>query len=183
MHNTRLSRLSPPPPWPTNAGALNAKRLAGFKERVLAMAADPELPPFLYGSHYSNAGTVRRACHGRADLVWAPPATRSALHEPQALAWKITRTCADACMHARAQTHACTCVCAPTSSRVQQPPPAGFVLSAAVGALHFPGQTPARRSLGPRRPAVPLGGSHVEQLPGQLLRCVYAWVCVHGLFC
>ncbi|KAK6144048.1 hypothetical protein DH2020_020868 [Rehmannia glutinosa] len=39
-------------------GALNAERLQKFQERYSSLE-DPVIPKFLYGSHYSTAGTVR----------------------------------------------------------------------------------------------------------------------------
>ena len=39
-------------------GALDEKRLQFFLERFDTMTADPDIPPFHYGSHYSSAGTV-----------------------------------------------------------------------------------------------------------------------------
>lgn len=39
-------------------GALNEKRLAGFKERYEGLKMDPETPPFHYGTHYSSAAIV-----------------------------------------------------------------------------------------------------------------------------
>lgn len=38
-------------------GALNPERLASFMERFQSFV-DPEIPPFMYGSHYSNSGSV-----------------------------------------------------------------------------------------------------------------------------
>ena len=38
-------------------GALNEERLEGFLERYHAMEGG-DIPPFMYGSHYSNVGTV-----------------------------------------------------------------------------------------------------------------------------
>ena len=38
-------------------GALNAERLAMFKERYAMMPDTPETPKFLYGTHYSTPGT------------------------------------------------------------------------------------------------------------------------------
>jgi hypothetical protein len=38
-------------------GALNSDRLAAFMERYKSFE-DPEIPPFMYGSHYSNSGSV-----------------------------------------------------------------------------------------------------------------------------
>lgn len=37
---------------------MNPKRLAAFKERSRSLAQDPDMPPFLYGSHYSSAAAV-----------------------------------------------------------------------------------------------------------------------------
>lgn len=39
-------------------GALDEKRLQFFMERYDTLTADPDIPPFHYGSHYSSAGTV-----------------------------------------------------------------------------------------------------------------------------
>ena len=39
-------------------GALDEKRLQFFLERYDTLTADPDIPPFHYGSHYSSAGTV-----------------------------------------------------------------------------------------------------------------------------
>ncbi|KAH3744448.1 neurobeachin 2 [Pelomyxa schiedti] len=40
-------------------GALNPNRLEAFQERCKTFAeSDPDIPPFLYGSHYSSAGIV-----------------------------------------------------------------------------------------------------------------------------
>ena len=39
-------------------GALNEERLEGFMERYNAMEEDGPIPRFMYGSHYSNVGTV-----------------------------------------------------------------------------------------------------------------------------
>ncbi|EIE23680.1 beach-domain-containing protein [Coccomyxa subellipsoidea C-169] len=39
-------------------GALNEKRLQFFRERYDSLQADPDVPPFHYGSHYSAAGVV-----------------------------------------------------------------------------------------------------------------------------
>ncbi|KAK9905588.1 hypothetical protein WJX75_002584 [Coccomyxa subellipsoidea] len=39
-------------------GALNEKRLHFFRERYDSLQADPDVPPFHYGSHYSAAGVV-----------------------------------------------------------------------------------------------------------------------------
>ena len=39
-------------------GALNPERLEGFMERYNAMDEDGAIPRFMYGSHYSNVGTV-----------------------------------------------------------------------------------------------------------------------------
>ncbi len=38
-------------------GALNPERLASFMDRFNSFV-DPEIPPFMYGSHYSNSGSV-----------------------------------------------------------------------------------------------------------------------------
>ncbi len=38
-------------------GALNPDRLASFMDRYESFV-DPEIPPFMYGSHYSNSGSV-----------------------------------------------------------------------------------------------------------------------------
>lgn len=39
-------------------GALDEKRRQFFLDRFDTMTADPDIPPFHYGSHYSSAGTV-----------------------------------------------------------------------------------------------------------------------------
>lgn len=39
-------------------GALDARRLAFFRERFDSLRQDPGTPPFHYGSHYSSAGIV-----------------------------------------------------------------------------------------------------------------------------
>lgn len=41
-------------------GALNPKRLAAFRDRMEALRGG-DIKPFLYGSHYSNAGTCARS--------------------------------------------------------------------------------------------------------------------------
>jgi hypothetical protein len=39
-------------------GALNPKRSGEFIERYEALKSDPTIPPFMYGTHYSNVGSV-----------------------------------------------------------------------------------------------------------------------------
>jgi hypothetical protein len=39
-------------------GALNPERSKGFLSRYEALKGDPSMPPFMYGTHYSNVGSV-----------------------------------------------------------------------------------------------------------------------------
>ena len=57
-HTYSVTHTRPPTPSSPCAGALNPKRLAAFKERSRSLAQDPDMPPFLYGSHYSSAAAV-----------------------------------------------------------------------------------------------------------------------------
>ena len=80
-HSERLNT----PAWPPHTGALNDKRLQFFLERFESLRQDRDqgghsghsggeasMPPFHYGSHYSNAGIVSGwLCGPAACSGWA----------------------------------------------------------------------------------------------------------------